>query len=445
MVTTPVNSHRRSISSKMTTTSIRVGTQPNMPSTPAPATTSAATSAAKPVPSTGLLKSRSTTTSDKTALKKKTSLIKPRSTTEKGIMDLPPSSALKVNVNLNILYYTTESRASLETNPPTRAMSATKSMPTQQFKKDQKSYAAKRALMVSPSSRPDFSHVKSKIGSLENIKHKPSGGTSKVYDENVDELRSRIASKVGSKIGSLDNIKHKPGGGSVTIYDDRANFIKSKDISSKVGSLDNIKHKPGGGFVTIYDDKFEFIKSKEITSKVGSLDNIKHKPGGGDVKIYDDKSDYIKSKEITSKVGSLDNIKHKAGGGDLKIYDEKFDFIRSKEITSKVGSLDNIKHKPGGGDVEIYNDRSLSFIKDKPISSKVGSLDNIKHKPKGGDLLVYNQRLSFKSTANSRIDVGTKRRIKSSLLTSPTSTGTTSPSSVPDDDDFIIALSISTD
>lgn len=93
MVNTPVNLHRRSISSKMTTTSIRVGTQPNMPPTPAPATTtSAATSAAKPVPSTDSLKSRSTTTSDKKVLKKTTSLIKPRSTTEKGITgsSLPP-------------------------------------------------------------------------------------------------------------------------------------------------------------------------------------------------------------------------------------------------------------------------------------------------------------------------------------------------------------------
>ncbi|KAI7902488.1 uncharacterized protein BX663DRAFT_543468 [Cokeromyces recurvatus] len=165
------------------------------------------------------------------------------------------------------------------------------------------SYVTRRTLMASPpppvSAKTDFSsHVKSKIGSFENINYKPTGGTrKKIFDERVTILKQRIETKATSKVGSMENVKHKSGGGQVMIFDDKAAFIKSKQICSKVGSKDNIRHKPGGGEVKIYDDKASFIKSKEIKSKVRSLDNVKHKPRGGDIMIYNEK---LKFKETSS-------------------------------------------------------------------------------------------------------------------------------------------------
>lgn len=48
--------------------------------------------------------------------------------------------------------------------------------------------------------------------------------------------------QVKSKIGSTDNIKHKPAGGNVKILDEKKEF---KGVHSKVGSMDYAAHKPG--------------------------------------------------------------------------------------------------------------------------------------------------------------------------------------------------------
>ncbi|KAI3374466.1 hypothetical protein L3Q82_006286 [Scortum barcoo] len=103
---------------------------------------------------------------------------------------------------------------------------------------------------------------------------------------------------VRSKIGSIDNIKYQPGGGKVQIVHKKLDF---SHITSRCGSKDNIKHVPGGGNVQILNKKVDLSK---VTSKCGSKDNIKHKPGGGDVKIESHKLN-IKAK---SKIGSLDNV-----------------------------------------------------------------------------------------------------------------------------------------
>ncbi|CAL8292220.1 unnamed protein product [Lota lota] len=85
----------------------------------------------------------------------------------------------------------------------------------------------------------DFSHVTSRLGSKENLKHVPGGGNVQILNKKVD------LSKVTSKCGSKDNIKHKPGGGVVKIESHRVN-IKDK-AQSKVGSMDNLGGTPGKG------------------------------------------------------------------------------------------------------------------------------------------------------------------------------------------------------
>ena len=50
-------------------------------------------------------------------------------------------------------------------------------------------------------------------------------------------------SQITSKVGSLDNINHKPAGGQKKIFSEKPKF----EAKSKCGSLDNIKHKPAGG------------------------------------------------------------------------------------------------------------------------------------------------------------------------------------------------------
>jgi len=124
---------------------------------------------------------------------------------------------------------------------------------------------------------PKIKQAKSKIGSLENVTHKPKGGDKKVESKKLEWNAS-------SKVGSLAHANYKPGGGDKKIITQKVDF---KNVQSKVGSKENLKHKPGGGNLKIASEKLDF-KAK-AASKVGSLDNAKHKPGGGNVAIKSEK------------------------------------------------------------------------------------------------------------------------------------------------------------
>ncbi|XP_014865004.1 PREDICTED: microtubule-associated protein 4-like isoform X6 [Poecilia mexicana] len=123
---------------------------------------------------------------------------------------------------------------------------------------------------------------------------------------------------VRSKIGSIDNIKYQPGGGKVSSTPNN----KTSDPATPAAKAK----------VQIVHKKLDF---SHVTSRCGSKDNIKHVPGGGNVQILNKKVDVSK---VTSKCGSKDNIKHKPGGGDVKIESHKVN-IKAK---SKIGSLDNV-------------------------------------------------------------------------------------------------------
>ncbi|XP_074506302.1 uncharacterized protein LOC141776544 isoform X5 [Sebastes fasciatus] len=122
---------------------------------------------------------------------------------------------------------------------------------------------------------------------------------------------------VRSKIGSIDNIKYQPGGGKVSTPNNKASDPSTPAAKAKV----QIVHK-----------KLDF---SHITSRCGSKDNIKHVPGGGKVQILNKKVDLSK---VTSKCGSKDNMKYKPGGGDVKIEANK----QNLKTKSKIGSMDNV-------------------------------------------------------------------------------------------------------
>ncbi|XP_017492617.1 PREDICTED: microtubule-associated protein tau-like [Rhagoletis zephyria] len=107
---------------------------------------------------------------------------------------------------------------------------------------------------------PDLKNVKSKIGSLNNVKHKPAGGDKKIESQ-------KLTWNTNSRIGSLENASHKPHGGKVRVSTQKLEW-KGK---SKVGSLDNVTHKAGGGQVRIFDEKYTGSSSRATsTTRSGS-------------------------------------------------------------------------------------------------------------------------------------------------------------------------------
>ncbi|KAM9552738.1 uncharacterized protein ACWYII_034762 isoform 5-T5 [Salvelinus alpinus] len=140
---------------------------------------------------------------------------------------------------------------------------------------------------------PDIRNVRSKIGSTVNMKYQPGGGKVSGRSDalgqgssskETSQAKVQIVSKkldfshVTSRLGSKDNIKHVPGGGKVQILNKKVDLSK---VTSKCGSKANIKHKPGGGDVKIESQKVNF--KDKAKSKVGSMDNLCHEPGGGNI------------------------------------------------------------------------------------------------------------------------------------------------------------------
>ncbi|XP_054991268.1 LOW QUALITY PROTEIN: microtubule-associated protein 4 [Sorex araneus] len=120
--------------------------------------------------------------------------------------------------------------------------------------------------------KPDPNAVTKTTGPVANAQ-KPPTGKVQIVSKKVNY------SHIQSKCGSKDNIKHVPGGGNVQIQNKKVDISK---VSSKCGSKANIKHKPGGGDVKIESQKLNF--KEKAQAKVGSLDNVGHLPAGGAVK-----------------------------------------------------------------------------------------------------------------------------------------------------------------
>ncbi|XP_029463775.1 microtubule-associated protein 2 [Rhinatrema bivittatum] len=143
---------------------------------------------------------------------------------------------------------------------------------------------------------------------------------------------------VRSKIGSVDNIRYQPKGGQVKIQNRRIDF---NDIQSRCGSKDNISHYPGGGNIQIVTKKIDL---SHVTSKCGSLQNIHHRPGGGHVKIESVKLDF--KEKAHAKVGSLENAHHMPGGGNIKIDSQKLHFREQAKARVDHGA-EIITQSPG--------------------------------------------------------------------------------------------------
>nr|KAF6420751.1 microtubule associated protein 4 [Molossus molossus] len=112
------------------------------------------------------------------------------------------------------------------------------------------------------SKKLNYSHVQSKCGSKDNIKHVPGGGNVQIQNKKVD------ISKVSSKCGSKANIKHKPGGGDVKIESQKLNF--KEKAQAKVGSLDNVGHLPAGGAVKIETYRLTFRENARARTDHGA-------------------------------------------------------------------------------------------------------------------------------------------------------------------------------
>lgn len=122
-----------------------------------------------------------------------------------------------------------------------------------------------------PSVKLDFSHVKSKCGSLDKIQHAAGGGNIQIQTKKID------LSHVTAKCGSFSNIHHRPGGGHVRIDNVKLDF--KEKAHAKVNSLENASHTPGGGNIMIESHKLNFRDSAKARVDHGAEIIVTHSPG----------------------------------------------------------------------------------------------------------------------------------------------------------------------
>ncbi|XP_075463273.1 microtubule-associated protein 2 isoform X3 [Ascaphus truei] len=117
---------------------------------------------------------------------------------------------------------------------------------------------------------PDLKNIRSKVGSIDNIKYQPKGGQIQISSKKID------LSHITSKCGSLRNIRHRPGGGHVRIESVKLDF--KEKAHSKVGSLENARHIPGGGNIKIDSQKLHFREQAKARVDHGA-DIVTQSPG----------------------------------------------------------------------------------------------------------------------------------------------------------------------
>ncbi|XP_069634573.1 microtubule-associated protein 4 isoform X10 [Haliaeetus albicilla] len=249
-------------------------TTPSTTASSAPTLPGVATSRPKPKPAATKPTTTSTTTADakkttaKAPTKPSTVSKPPRPTSSVSAPDLKNVRS-KIGSTDNIKHQPGGGKGKIEKKPESAA-AARKSEPNAVSKMaTTKTTVSKEGAPKQPngkvqivSKKANYSHVQSKCGSKDNIKHVPGGGNVQIQNKKVD------LSKVSSKCGSKANIKHKPGGGDVKIENQKLNF--KEKAQAKVGSLDNVGHLPAGGTVKIESHKLTFREKAKARTDHGA-------------------------------------------------------------------------------------------------------------------------------------------------------------------------------
>ncbi|KAG0335035.1 hypothetical protein BG004_000167 [Podila humilis] len=126
---------------------------------------------------------------------------------------------------------------------------------------------------VLPTQKLDYSNIRSKVGSLDNISYKTSTmTTSDSRDSSADEdtrsttTTTTTSSSTGINIGGA---RRSSSGGTFKIP--KPKKVDYSNVRSKVGSLDYVSHVPQGGNIRVFSEKLSFREQAQskIAKEIG--------------------------------------------------------------------------------------------------------------------------------------------------------------------------------
>ncbi|OAQ34730.1 hypothetical protein K457DRAFT_133191 [Linnemannia elongata AG-77] len=239
---------------------------------------------------------------------------------------LSPPSSRRSSVTINSIRTAASSAISAATqaatvgtprSPPHSRRSSTSSVPMTGTPMAPTSPTRRLSKHIIPTQKASYDHVKSKVGSFENVKYAARGRPNS-RDSSADEGNGR--SRSPSAMSSTSSTSAAP-----------------TSPTNSTGRRSSFKIPAS--------KKVDYSK---VTSKVGSMENIGHTPQGGNLKIFNEK---LNAPKVQSKVGSMEYINHTPQGGNLKVFSEKLSF--REQAQSKIAKEINI--------VQFYQSSEMSF------------------------------------------------------------------------------------
>ncbi|KAF8946635.1 hypothetical protein BGZ47_011778 [Haplosporangium gracile] len=240
----------------------------------------------------------------------------------------PPSSRSRSSATITSIRTAASSAISAATqaatvgtprSPPHSRRSSTSSAPVTNPPMSPTSPTRRLSKHIIPTQKASYDHVKSKVGSFENVNYAARGRPNS-RDSSADEGNGR--SRSPSAMSSTSSTSAAPT--SPTSSTSTGRRLSFKIPASK---------------------KVDYSK---VTSKVGSMENIGHTPQGGNIRIFNEK---LSAPKVQSKIDSMEYINHTPQGGNLKVFSEKLSF--REQAQSKIAKEINI--------VQFYQSSEMSF------------------------------------------------------------------------------------
>ncbi|KAF9101871.1 hypothetical protein BGX29_005166 [Mortierella sp. GBA35] len=193
---------------------------------------------------------------------------------------------------------------------------------------------------IIPTQKATYDHVKSKVGSLENINYaareRPSSRDSSA-DEGNGRSRSPSARSSTSSTSAAPTSPTSSTGRRSSFKIPPSKKVDYSKVQSKVGSLENVTHTPQGGNIRIFNEKLSAREAEyaKVQSKVGSLEYVHHIPQGGNLKVFSEKLNF--REQAQSKIAKEINI---------------VQFYQSSEMSFET-SIQEDKESEGEGNKDI--------------------------------------------------------------------------------------------
>ncbi|KAG0038764.1 hypothetical protein BGZ82_010920 [Podila clonocystis] len=234
--------------------------------------------------------------------------------------------------------------------------------------------------LVSPVHSPPSSRRSSASSTLASSTMSPASPTSRRLSKHIIPTQKVDYSNVRSKVGSLENVGYKsnvqrPGSRSSSEENEERGRSQSPGAQSTTSSGNNSIGKAGGARRSSAPSTLKIPKSKKVDysnvrSKVGSMEFVSHVPQGGNIRVFSEKLSF--REQAQSKIAKEINIAEFYQG------DKSFDTLLREEEEAGHGSRGNSED----GDVldqdisEIYSD--LDDLQDlQPPKSLLAVLEEV--------------------------------------------------------------------